>query len=333
MLTQLEQIPDDMLAAPAAILTQFLPGPALIHLPGRRPQPVFVSVLLHGNEDTGWEAVKGILQKYPDGLPRALSIFIGNVSAAEQGVRRLDGQWDYNRIWDAGDSVEHQVAQQVLAEMRSREPFVAIDIHNNTGLNPHYACINRLANEFLQLAALFGRTVVYFTRPDSVLSMAFSHICPAVTVECGKPGQASGIEHAMEYIDACLHMEHLPEHTIAPHDLDLFHTVATVKIPETVDFGFGEQVHDMMFSTDMERFNFRELAVGARFGVRTRLDEHNKLQVTDERGIDVSDSYFNYQGADILLAKSVMPSMLTLDERVIRQDCLCYLMERVSFSG
>jgi succinylglutamate desuccinylase len=24
-----------------------------------------------------------------------------------------------------------------------------------------------------------------------------------------------------------------------------------------------------------------------------------------------------------------MPSMLTLNERVIRQDCLCYLMERL----
>jgi hypothetical protein len=23
-----------------------------------------------------------------------------------------------------------------------------------------------------------------------------------------------------------------------------------------------------------------------------------------------------------------MPAMLTLDERIIRQDCLCYLMER-----
>ena len=26
-----------------------------------------------------------------------------------------------------------------------------------------------------------------------------------------------------------------------------------------------------------------------------------------------------------------MPSMLTLDRRVIQQDCLCYLMERIHF--
>jgi hypothetical protein len=30
----------------------------------------------------------------------------------------------------------------------------------------------------------------------------------------------------------------------------------------------------------------------------------------------------------IRLRVPVMPSMLTLDERVVRQDCLCYLMER-----
>jgi hypothetical protein len=29
----------------------------------------------------------------------------------------------------------------------------------------------------------------------------------------------------------------------------------------------------------------------------------------------------------------VMPAMLTRDERVIRQDCLCYLMERLPYPG
>ena len=30
-------------------------------------------------------------------------------------------------------------------------------------------------------------------------------------------------------------------------------------------------------------------------------------------------------------AAPVMPAMLTLDERVIRQDCLCYFMERLVY--
>jgi succinylglutamate desuccinylase len=81
-----------------------LPGPALIHLPGRRIPPLFVSVLLHGNEDTGWLAAQSVLKKYATvELPRALSLFIGNVEAARTGLRRLDGQPDYNRVWPGSE--------------------------------------------------------------------------------------------------------------------------------------------------------------------------------------------------------------------------------------
>jgi hypothetical protein len=34
-----------------------------------------------------------------------------------------------------------------------------------------------------------------------------------------------------------------------------------------------------------------------------------------------------------VLTKCLMPAMLTRDERVIRQDCLCYLMERLPYPG
>jgi hypothetical protein len=38
---------------------------------------------------------------------------------------------------------------------------------------------------------------------------------------------------------------------------------------------------------------------------------------------------FDYQRGEIALRQRLMPAMLTRDERVIRQDCLCYLMERL----
>ncbi|MDV3241139.1 MAG: hypothetical protein LOY00_05035, partial [Methylocaldum sp.] len=34
----------------------------------------------------------------------------------------------------------------------------------------------------------------------------------------------------------------------------------------------------------------------------------------------------------LVLKRAVMPSMLTLDKRIIRQDCFCYLMERKSLN-
>jgi hypothetical protein len=47
-----------------------------------------------------------------------------------------------------------------------------------------------------------------------------------------------------------------------------------------------------------------------------------------EDGGDVTSDFFAIRDGELLLSRGAMPSMLTLDERIIRQDCLCYLMER-----
>ena len=106
-------------------------------------------------------------------------------------MRHLDGQPDYNRVWPGSETdgtAEHALMRDVMQRMADREIFASIDVHNNTGLNPHYACVNVIDNRFLHLAALFSRTVVYFLRPLGVQSMALAKLCPAVT------GTMSGIE-------------------------------------------------------------------------------------------------------------------------------------------
>jgi hypothetical protein len=49
----------------------------------------------------------------------------------------------------------------------------------------------------------------------------------------------------------------------------------------------------------------------------------------DENGMDNTDDFFAINNQQLVMRKAVMPSMLTLNEAVIRQDCLCYLMERM----
>ena len=330
MLTQYEGLPAGLLELPAARLGEVLKGPALIHLPGRRTPPVFVSVLLHGNEDTGWLAAQAVLRKYRDGeLPRALSLFVGNVEAASAGLRRLDGQPDYNRVWPGGEEVhpaEQAMMQEVVDAMRARGVFASLDIHNNTGLNPHYACINRLDPHFLHLATLFSRIVVYFVRPLGVQSAAFAELCPAVTVECGKPGTPGSVEHAAAFIEAALHLSEFPMHAVASQDIDLFHTVATVRVPEDVRFRFDGSDADIRFLPELDHYNFRELGHGDLLG---HARGSVALQAFDEQGDDIGARVFDYREGRITLKKRLMPAMLTRDERVIRQDCLCYLMERI----
>jgi succinylglutamate desuccinylase len=306
----------------------------MIHLRGRHPRPLFVSVLLHGNEDTGLKAAQAVLARYQDReLPRALSLFVGNVQAAAADQRHLEGQPDYNRVWpgaDAGGLPEHLMMQQVVAAMRAREVLASIDIHNNTGRSPHYACVNRLEQPFLHLATLFSRIVVYFKRPLGVQSAAFAQVCPAVTVECGKPGNAGGEEHAARFLEAALHLDHFPPHAVAKHDLDLYHTVGIVKVPQTTSFGFGVTGVDVRFDPALDRMNFREVEPGTHVA---DVADHCRtpVQVLDEQGADVTGRYFTLAGGQLRTARPVMPSMLTPNERVIRQDCLCYLMERLPY--
>jgi succinylglutamate desuccinylase len=328
---ELEGLPEGLLALEAGRLASALQGPTLIHLRGRRDPALFVSVLMHGNETVGWEAIRDLLYRYASrGLPRSLSLFIGNVAAAAHGLRRLDHQPDYNRVWPSSDlppTPEHRLMRQVTERMARRGVFASVDVHNNTGVNPHYACVNVIDHRFLHLATLFSRTVVYFLRPRGVQSMAMGQLCPAVTLECGKVGQALGMAHARDYLEACLHLSEHPLHPVAEHDIDLFHTVAQVKVPENVSFGFGQRGPDIHFAEDLDRLNFRELPRGTSLG-RVKAGSSLMLEVLDEQGRDVRDRFFLVEDDELRVRVPLMPSMLTKDERVIRQDCLCYLMER-----
>ena len=332
-LNVLDALPEGLLECEAHELHQYLSGPTLVRLQGNSDEVVFVSVLLHGNETTGWEAMRELIAEYQDNkgkaFPRSLYLFIGNIVAAAEGLRVLQGQPDFNRLWKLeSDSAEAKMAQELLEILEPVSLFAAIDVHNNTGMNPHYACINRLETPFFHLASLFSRTVVYFIRPESVLSMAMSRLCPAVTIECGKAGDRHGTDHVKEYVEACLHLANFPQHEIAEHDIDVFHTVATVKVDPDTDFGIETPEMTLSFIANMDHLNFQEVAAGTVLA-HVQTDDVSCLQAINEAGEDNVAQYFKVENGLLRFTTSLMPSMLTLDERIIRQDCLCYLMERL----
>lgn len=331
-LNETDRMPEALLTAAPHRLQALLGGPTLIHLPGRREPPLFVSVLAHGNEHTGLAAVQRLLRRYTvrdRALPRALSLFIGNVAAAAEGVRRLDGQVDYNRMWPGTltpSAPEAALMAAVTERMRARGCFASVDVHNNTGVNPHYACVNRLEPEFLALAGLFSRTVVYFTRPQGVQSLAFAGLCPAVTLECGQSGSAGAAEHAEEFLEAALALEHVPRHVV-PGDLGVYHTVAVAEVARDCRFGLEPEGEHLSLLGDIDRLNFRELPAGTELG---RVQGHARpVVVTDNDGADVTRHYLDWRDGTLRTRRRVFPAMLTRDARIIAQDCLCYFMERI----
>jgi succinylglutamate desuccinylase len=335
-LIEFDHIPAGLLELPATELHKVLNGPTLIHLQGRNPQPLFVTVLQHGNETTGWEAVRRLLKSHYefDQLPRSLSILIGNTAAAKHRLRRLDDQLDYNRCWPGGlhaDSDIGKLFQQISDRARSLAPIAAVDIHNNTGLNPHYAAINRIRPEFLRLASYFSSKVVYFTMPLGTQSLSFSRFCPSATLECGQAGDIQGTDHSMAYLETCLHLDNIPNTPIGEDEVHLFHMVATVRVNDDAFFGFGQLPTDIAFRENLDVLNFQELPSGISLG-DINGGPKQPLIATNVDGIDVTEQFLRFDRGQIETVREIMPSMLTLDRRVIQQDCLCYLMDRINFA-
>ena len=332
MLNELTQLPEGLLDKDSHEIFEILPESTLIHLEGERTEPLFVCVLQHGNEDTGWQAMRALLRDYEGKvLPRSLSLFISNVEASQYRVRRLEHQIDYNRIWPGGDSTgtdEHRLMRKVWETMRERGVFASIDIHNNTGRNPHYACVNKLDNQFFNLARMFAETVVYFIKPTGVQSLAFAQFCPSVTIECGKPGEGDGALHARNYVESVMKLDKIDDQPHPDVDVRLFHTVAIVKIPEHLSIGFDDESHDVNFVGSLDQLNFIEQPAGTLFA-SVKVDDHSVIEAWREDGQEVAEEYFSVEGGKLTTRKHLMPSMLTRDVKVIKQDCLCYLMERM----
>lgn len=328
MLRTLDHVPPGLLDCEAPALAERLGGPTLFRLPGARPEPLFVSVLLHGNEVSGWNAARALLARHAGRrLPRALALLVGNVQAAREGRRRLDGQPDFNRIWRGGTSPEEQMAAGIVDAMRDEGVFACVDVHNNSGSNPHYACVNTLDPEGLELAAMFTPLVVYSTDPDTVLSLAFSAFCPAVTLECGLPGRGAGGEHAARFLETCLHLAEFPERLVPPSEIDLYRNVARVRVANGASFGFDRDDVDLRLDAAIEQRNFDVLPAGTPFA-RVRPGSRARLEARDAAGVDHFERFFALSDDALVTREPVVPAMFTRDERIIRQDCLCYLMER-----
>ena len=329
MFNETNTLPDGLLDAKANELLSTLKAPTLIHLEGNIKKPLFLCTLLHGNETTGFYAIQKLLQEYRNKtLPRSISIFIGNVEAAAENKRRFEPQADYNRIWPGthhSDSAETDMMKAITNIMQKKKPFASIDIHNNTGYNPHYACINILNPRCLQLAELFSNTVVHFTSPKGVQSAAFSDFCPALVLECGQSGQQDGITHSVKFLKSVLNLDSIPSDH--PGNINLYHTVARVTIPEIFSFSIEEN-SDIQLSQELESRNFEELKSGSIFAsIKSNNDAY--IAVTSESNEDVTGEFFEIKNNKFILKKDITISMYTTDERAIKQDCLCYFMERI----
>lgn len=329
----IDELPEGLLNASPGQLHEVLPGPTLLRLPGEKEPPLLVSTLLHGDEPTGFLAVQQLLNRYHRNqkpLPRSLWLFLGNVAAARENVRHLPGQPDYNRIWKGGSLPEHRLVRQLLDLLEAAPPFAGIDIHNTSGKNPHYACVNRLDPPFIHLGQRFSPMIVYFTRPEEVISNAMAQICTAITVESGLARDPFGVDHVNDFLEQCLSLDSLSASPDPPVEPKVYHSIARIEVPKDcrIDFGPSAGAADFSFVENLESMNFVEQAENTLIGWRGNPDL--RLTVMDEHGEDVSGGFISYRDGEIRLIRSVVPSMFTTFAPNVLDDCLGYLMQRYS---
>ena len=121
----------------------------------------------------------------------------------------------------------------------------------------------------------------------------------------------------------------LPARMPHPEDLDLFQVTTVVRIPDEVRFSFGRAADDIQLQLDtgLDKLNFTELPPGTRMA-QTRSDALG-IRAFDTDGMDRTDDWFSVADGELVTRRAAMPAMLTTDPDAIRQDCLCYMMERV----
>jgi len=335
-LTILDHIPSAFLSISHREIKDLFDTPTLIHLKGEKRPAMFISILLHGNEFSGLQIMQEILKKYQttDGykLPREIWLFVGNVDAAQMGVRLRDGQIDFNRAWPGTPDPDSNTAiliQEVMDRITQEELFASIDLHNNTGQNPPYGCISVVNEKNKYLCSFFNHIAMVFQSPKGVSTMAFDKLCPAITLECSTPGNIPARRRAFELIDDLMHMDHFPTKPLPAHDLQLVKNSATVKIAEDVTFCFEDDASsgdylDLKVVKNFDHHNFTLLEKNEVFAYSKVA---KPLLVVSQEGKDITDEIIQNDNGKISLKKAYMPAMISMDKKIVLQDCLCYLLE------
>ena len=326
----IDHIPEGFWEIQPSEITTLINNPTLIHLRGKEDQPFFVSVLLHGNEYSGLLILQNILKKYRDQiLPRSLIVFVANPKACAKGVRHLEDQPDFNRIWKGGSSYEELLVKPVLQYVKDHQIQGAIDIHNNTGRNPIYACINKRKEEFVKLAQVFSVNIVYFTKPDTVLSKALSEICPAVVLECGLPGHIQGIDSGVHLIENILDVEEKWKQNKVKEN-SIYHTYATLYIAPDSHLSFHPEPFlkdkGLCFIKEWDKLNFKQLQAGTFLG---KVSDSKQIKLIDHQGKNIFDQFFSIIENNLTVKTAFIPGMLTQDIQVAQSDCLGYVMEKI----
>jgi hypothetical protein len=330
----------ELLRLDAAALIAELGRPTLARLPGTGTErPRAVVVLQHGDERTGLDALLEVLRDHPP-LPYDLHVLFGNVRAALEppgfAHRMLPDQTDMNRAWydadepSAADDDVSVAAREALVHLRALGLHALVDLHNTTGENPFHAVIATDDAPELGLAAMFTPLVVRWDQHLHTLIEGLRGHCVAVTVECGRVGDAAhafAVDGLRRFLAAPA-----PDMLPVPADLRLLGRMRRVLVDPDATLAFAgprdgdaTPAADVVVAAGVEERNGIEQQPGWRIA-DVRPGHERSLRVIDTDGTDVTDELLVVERGEVRVREVTTPLMMTRTVAATRADCLTYLL-------
>lgn len=306
-----------------------LTGPVVFDVEGKiKHKWRVVSVLVHGNEPSGFIAVHRWLLSL-DTPYTNVRFIVSSVEAAKQqplfSTRFVDGVTDLNRSFNSKDTsceVQTRAAsiKQAIAEVK---PEAVVDMHNTSGSSPAFCVTTRIDMAVQALASFFCQTVMY-TRLKLGSLMEQDFDCPIVTLECG--GAKDQIAHEMAYQG--LHEFLAVEDIFSGHHLKL---VDIVEHPLRLEFNhdysliFAEhkdESKDVTLVSDIEQHNMGTTRADCFIGWSNTGIE--AFTVRNEQG-DVQSSHLLYcEEGKLYTVHPMRIFMATSNLEIAKKDCLFY---------
>lgn len=308
-------IDSHLLTLEASRLHNVLQGPTVFDLRKPSKRPIFVSTLLHGNETSGWNAVRRFLTEFRD---TSIVVLIGNIAAAAKNMRHLPGETDFNRIWQ-----QPLWRERIDQTLRECNPWCGVDIHNNSGPNPHYSVVTNLDLNTLSLAKIFSDKLIYTQHTQEILSHAVAEHCPSMTIETGTVDDPMSETRAYELLAKLNTLDEVPNRFST--NLEAYKTLAIVRVEHEDD---TELETFPNFNRSLANKSFRTLKQGERF--IDCLPDGWRLNVTTSGNQIETERFFDVRHRQAFLKRDVVLSMFTPNPRLAMQDCVCYFLTQFS---
>lgn len=304
-----------------------LPGPCVIHIPGKHRGCRIVTTLLHGNEPSGLEAVHRLLtEKFVPYVDTKI-IIVSVHAAREEPVfshRSFPNGKDLNRCFRPPyQGVEGKLAKQIIDYVVSEQPEAVIDLHNTSGSGPAFTVSARQCPEHIALASHFSRWFIH-TKIQLGSLMEVPLPCPIITVEAGGALDEDASRHAYTGLHSFLRHKDIyqqqqeVERLLEPKRLEIHQNTSLAYADRPV---FGANI---TLCQDIEQHNFGVTPPGTVLG----WVDHDKLEHFRIGGGNAPiNRYFDAKSNELVVVRPMRFFMITSRVDIAKSDCLLYFVD------